>query len=253
MVNQLIFQLSLPLNFLGTIYREMRQNLLDMEVLYKLVEDNTPKRDVVGARPLELKGGSIRFEDVAFRYHPDRPIFHKMSFTVPAGKKVAIVGPSGCGKSTVFRLLYRFFDPSSGRIFIDDQDVTQVQLDSLRRAIGVVPQDTPLFHNDIMHNIRYGRLSATDEEVVEAAKKANIHESIMKLPDGYKTQVGERGLMVSGGEKQRLAVARVMLKNPPILFFDEAVRLSLFFYLIARVIDVIIRRLLWTLILSRSL
>jgi ABC transporter ATM len=224
MVNQLIFQLSLPLNFLGTIYRELRQNLLDMEVLYQLVEDNAPKMDVPGARPLELKGGSIHFENVAFRYHPDRPIFRNLSFTIPAGKKVAIVGPSGCGKSTVFRLLYRFYDPSSGRIFIDDQDVTKVQLDTLRRAIAVVPQDTPLFHSDIMHNIRYGRLSATDEEVIKAAKKANIHDTIVNLPDGYNTQVGERGLMISGGEKQRLAVARVMLKDPPILFFDEAVR-----------------------------
>jgi ABC transporter ATM len=142
---------------------------------------------------------------------------------VPAGKKVAIVGPSGCGKSTVFRLLYRFYDPSSGRISIDGQDIQHVQLESLRRAIGVVPQDTPLFHADIMHNIRYGRLDASDEEVVEAAKKANVHDTIQRLPHGYATQVGERGLMISGGEKQRLAVARVMLKDPPILFFDEAV------------------------------
>lgn len=226
MVNQLIFQLSLPLNFLGTIYREMRQNLLDMEILYKLVEENTPKTDVSGAKSLHLQGGSIRFENVTFGYHRDRPIFRDLSFTVPAGKKIAIVGPSGCGKSTVFRLLYRFYDPSSGRIFIDDQDITQVQLESLRAAIGVVPQDTPLFHSDIMHNIRYGRLSANDEEVIGAAKKASVHDTIMKLPEGYKTQVGERGLMISGGEKQRLAVARVMLKDPQILFFDEAVRLS---------------------------
>ncbi|GLB40613.1 putative iron-sulfur clusters transporter ATM1 [Lyophyllum shimeji] len=222
MVNQLIFQLSLPLNFLGTIYREMRQNLLDMEVLFKLVEENPPPQDKPNARRLELKGGSIRFENVTFGYHPDRPIFRNLSFTVPAGKKVAIVGPSGCGKSTVFRLLYRFYDPTSGRIFIDDQNIYDVKLESLRRNVGVVPQDTPLFHTDVMHNIRYGRLDASDEEVWQAAMRANVHHTILSLPEGYKTQVGERGLMISGGEKQRLAVARVLLKDPPILFFDEA-------------------------------
>ncbi|KAF5326988.1 hypothetical protein D9619_004737 [Psilocybe cf. subviscida] len=222
MVNQLIFQLSLPLNFLGTIYREMRQNLLDMEVLYKLVEENTPAKDAPGAKPLQLNGSSITFENVSFGYRPDRPIFQDLSFTVPAGKKVAIVGPSGCGKSTVFRLLYRFYDPSAGRILIDGQDIQKVQLESLRRAVGVVPQDTPLFHADIMHNVRYGRLGATDEEVQEAARKANVHDTICRLPDGYATMVGERGLMISGGEKQRLAVARVLLKDPEILFFDEA-------------------------------
>lgn len=138
---------------------------------------------------------------------------------------MAIVGPSGCGKSTVFRLLFRFYDPSSGRIFIDDQDIQDVQVESLRRAVGVVPQDTPLFHSDIMHNVRYGRLDATDEEVKAAAIKASVHNTIMSLPDGYQTTVGERGLMISGGEKQRLAIARVLLKDPPILFFDEAVRM----------------------------
>ena len=170
-----------------------------------------------------LKGGSIRFENVNFGYHPDRPIFRDLSFTIPAGKKVAIVGPSGCGKSTVLRLLFRFYDPSSGRISIDDQDIQDVQVESLRRAVGVVPQDTPLFHSNILHNVRYGRLDATDDEVKAAAIKASVHDTIMSLPAGYQTTVGERGLMISGGEKQRLAIARVLLKDPPILFFDEAV------------------------------
>lgn len=144
---------------------------------------------------------------------------------IPAGKKVAFVGPSGCGKSTIVRLLYRFYIPSSGKIYIDDQDIDDVQIESVRHAIGVVPQDTPLFHSDVLHNVRYGRLDATDEEVREAARKAHVHEAVMRLPEGYATKVGERGLMISGGEKQRLAVARVLLKDPPILFFDEAVSL----------------------------
>ncbi|EMD31529.1 hypothetical protein CERSUDRAFT_119744 [Gelatoporia subvermispora B] len=222
MVNQLVFQLSLPLNFLGTIYREMRQSLLDLEVLFNLQTQNRVIEDKPDAKPLALQGGSISFENVNFAYHEDRPIFRDLSFTIPAGKKVALVGPSGCGKSTVFRLLFRFYEPSSGRILIDGQDVSALQLASLRQAIGVVPQDTPLFHSDVMHNIRYGRMTASDEDVIEAAKSAHVHEAVMRLSEGYKTKVGERGLMISGGEKQRLAVARVLLKDPPILFFDEA-------------------------------
>lgn len=189
-------------------------------------------QDKPGALPLALNRGSIRFENVSFGYHQDRPIFRNLSFSVPGGKKVAIVGPSGCGKSTVLRLLYRFYDPDSGKIYIDEQDILDVQLKSIRRSIGVVPQDTPLFHSDIMHNVRYGRLDASDEEVREAARKANVDDTIMRLPAGYATKVGERGLMISGGEKQRLAVARVLLKDPPILFFDEAVRCRSWLFLL---------------------
>jgi ABC transporter ATM len=176
------------------------------------------------------KGGEIRFENVSFGYHPDRPIFTDVSFTIPAGKKVAICGPSGCGKSTIFRLLFRFYDPKSGRITIDGQDITGIEIESLRKAIGVVPQDTPLFHSDILHNIRYGRLSATDDEVKRAAELANVAKTVESLPEKWNTKVGERGLMISGGEKQRLAVARLLLKDPDILFFDEAVRFPFLFY-----------------------
>lgn len=191
--------------------------------LLNLVVDNVVyQKDAPSAKPLQLKGGEIKFENVSFGYHPGRPIFKNLSFTIPAGKKVAIVGPSGCGKSTVFRLLFRFYDSQGGRILIDGQDIKDVQLESLRKTIGVVPQDTPLFHADIMHNIRYGRLDATDEEVVAAAQRAQVDKTIQSLPDKYQTKVGERGLMVSGGEKQRMAVARLLLKDPPILFFDEA-------------------------------
>jgi ABC transporter ATM len=160
---------------------------------------------------------------VTFSYHTTRPILNDITFTIPAGKKVALVGPSGSGKSTVLRLLFRFYEPQSGTISIDDQDITTVKLQSLRKHIGVVPQDTPLFHADVMHNIRYGSLGASDEEVMEVARRARVNEAIERLPHGYKTTVGERGLMISGGEKQRLAIARVLLKDPPIIFFDEAV------------------------------
>lgn len=224
MVNQLVFQLSVPLNFLGSVYRELRQSLLDMETLFNLQKVNIAVKDTINPIPLKLtKGGEIRFENVTFGYNPDRPILRNLSLTIPAGQKVAIVGPSGCGKSTILRLLFRFYDIQQGRILIDDQDIREVSLQSLRESIGVVPQDTPLFNNTIEHNIRYGNMEASSEEVTKAAKRARIHEIIDGLPAGYNTMVGERGMMISGGEKQRLAVSRLILKDPPILFFDEAV------------------------------
>ncbi|QIW95808.1 hypothetical protein AMS68_001326 [Peltaster fructicola] len=222
MVNQLVFQLSVPLNFLGSVYRELRQSLLDMETLFNLQKVNVTVKEVANAPPLQLQGGEIRFENVAFAYRPDRPILTGLDLTIPAGKKVAIVGPSGCGKSTLLRLLFRFYDLQSGRITIDGQDISKISLDSLRRSIGVVPQETPLFNDTIRHNIRYGRLSATDAEVQQAAQKAKIDQIIATMPDGYDTKVGERGMMISGGEKQRLAISRLILKDPPLLFFDEA-------------------------------
>ncbi|KAN0101942.1 iron ABC-transporter-like protein [Hyaloscypha variabilis] len=223
MVNQLVFQLSLPLNFLGSVYRELRQSLLDMETLFNLQKVNVAIKDVPNAKPLQLtKGGEIKFENVTFGYHADRPILKNLSLTIPAGKKIAVVGPSGCGKSTILRLLFRFYDVQEGRILIDDQDIRQVSLESLRKAIGVVPQDTPLFNDTIEHNIRYGDMNASPEQVQAAAQRAQIHNIVSGFPEGYKTMVGERGMMISGGEKQRLAVSRLILKDPPLLFFDEA-------------------------------
>ena len=223
MVNQLVFQLSVPLNFLGSVYRELRQSLLDMQTLFNLQKVNVAIKEPVNAEPLQLtRGGEVRFENVTFGYHPQRPILRNLSLTIPAGRKVAIVGPSGCGKSTILRLLFRFYDVQEGQILIDDQDVRNVSIASLRRSIGVVPQDTPLFNNTIEHNIRYGNMEATTEQVRQAAERARVHEIIRSLPRGYSTVVGERGMMISGGEKQRLAVSRVILKDPPLLFFDEA-------------------------------
>jgi ATP-binding cassette subfamily B (MDR/TAP) protein 7 len=223
MVNQLVFQLSVPLNFLGSVYRELRQSLLDMETLFNLQKVNVAIKEVPGAKPLQLtKGGGIKFENVTFGYNKDRPILQNLSLTIPAGKKVAVVGPSGCGKSTLLRLLFRFYDVQEGRILIDGQDIRDVSLESLRKAIGVVPQDTPLFNDTIEHNIRYGDMSAPPEKVIAAARRAQIHDIILSFPEGYKTMVGERGMMISGGEKQRLAVSRLILKDPPLLFFDEA-------------------------------
>ena len=223
MVNQLVFQLSVPLNFLGSVYRELRQSLLDMETLFNLQKVNVTIKEKPNAKPLSLTaGGEIKFENVTFGYHPERPILKNLSLTIPPGKKVAVVGPSGCGKSTILRLLFRFYDVQSGRILIDGQDIRDVSLDSLREAIGVVPQDTPLFNNTIEHNIRYGRIDASPEDVKKAAERAKIHDLIERMPGKYQTMVGERGMMISGGEKQRLAISRIILKDPPLLFFDEA-------------------------------
>ena len=222
MVNALMLQLFIPLNFMGMVYREIKQSLTDIERMMDVLSEAPEVADRPGAKPLVVGGGTIRFEDVRFFYDPERLILDGLSFEVPAGRMVAIVGPSGAGKSTLSRILLRFYDVAGGRVTIDGQDIRDVTQASLRAAIGVVPQDTVLFNDTILYNIRYGRPDATDEEVEAAARMAQIDGFIRALPEGYRTMVGERGLKLSGGEKQRVAIARTILKGPPILLLDEA-------------------------------
>ena len=222
LVNTMMLQLFLPLNFLGVIYRALKYSLADMDMMMRLLDTRQEISDRPEARPLEVTDARVSVEQVSFAYNPDRRVLHDVSFEIPPGKKVAVVGPSGAGKSTLSRLLFRFYEADSGHIRIDDQDITDVTQDSLRLNIGIVPQDTVLFNQSIYHNIHYANRNASMEDVVHAARVANIHDFIQDLPEAYETIVGERGLKLSGGEKQRIAIARVILKNPRILVFDEA-------------------------------
>jgi ATP-binding cassette subfamily B protein len=222
MINAMMIQLYMPLNFMGMVYREIKQAVVDIELMFSILAREAEIEDRPGAAPLAIPKGAIKFEDVRFAYDPERQILKGLSFEVPAGNTVAIVGPSGAGKSTISRLLFRFYDVTGGRISIDGQDIRDVTQTSLRSAIGMVPQDTVLFNDTIRYNIRYGRWDATDAEVEEAASLAQIDGFIRMAPDGYETEVGERGLKLSGGEKQRVAIARTILKGPPILLLDEA-------------------------------
>jgi ATP-binding cassette subfamily B protein len=220
--NLIVLQLYQPLNLLGTVYREITQGLVDMEAMFRLLNQPQEVRDKPGAAPLAIRGGEIRFDNVVFAYDPERIVLKGISFTVPAGKTVAVVGPSGAGKSTISRILYRFYDIRSGQVTIDGQDIRDVTQASLRAAIGIVPQDTVLFNDTVKYNIAYGRIGANEADIKEAARLAQIDKFITLLPLGYDSMVGERGLKLSGGEKQRVAIARTILKNPPILMLDEA-------------------------------
>src|SRR5499426_3133872 len=222
MINAMMIQLYQPLNFMGMVYREIKQAVIDIETMFSILARQPEIEDRPGAKPLVVTRGAIRFDDVAFAYEAERQILKGITFDVPAGKTVAVVGPSGAGKSTISRLLFRFYDISGGRILIDDQDIAKITQKSLRQAIGMVPQDTVLFNDTIRYNIRYGRWEASDAEVEEAARLAQIYGFIRLSPHGYETEVGERGLKLSGGEKQRVAIARTILKGPPILLLDEA-------------------------------
>ena len=222
MVNAFMIQLYIPLGFLGVLYREIKQSLTDLDKMFTLMERDREIADVPGAQPLRVNGANVTFSHVNFAYDPARPILHDISFEIPAGKTVAVVGPSGSGKSTLARLLFRFYDVQNGQILIAGQDIKQVTQASVRQAIGIVPQDTVLFNDTVEYNIAYGKPGATREQVIEAAQSAHIHNFINATPKGYDTMVGERGLKLSGGEKQRVAIARTLLKNPPILIFDEA-------------------------------